>query len=473
MCSCRQGFWGIICFLSLLMGMASCQDFTDDTGRTMPEPDLKFADGTLNLLLEEKEYTVDIESNLPWRVKTSATWIDLLSSNGVGTGSFRISVSENANVAPREAEIAGWIIEGAETKLKVVQEGVGIALKKRALKVGAEGSAEEVIPFLTMVTYTYELSEGCGWIHVTDGAAITPGIINESELKLAIDPYTDIDEGRTASLYLKGSNGVTDVLTITQDKKPLSDIDYLRMFYENANGDNWMKKWNFGAELKTDAVNWPGVTVTNGRVTSIDFSSTALVKNNIEGEITPLCNLSELTALKFKNQKITGIPEEIGQLSQLTTLWIIECATSGNLPESLGKCELLTSFNISNHPTATPVGFNNTFTGNLDMLINIPDMVTIKAYCNNLSGSLPIIPLDGNNKPTTWKNLKEFMIYDNGFSGNIPYGYGTAIEKSGSSGIFRVNDNQLSGQIPADIKAWSQYATRKAGWILQGNSLTE
>lgn len=111
MYSCWQGLWGIICCLSLLLGMASCQDFTDDTGRIMPEPDLKFADGTLNLPLEEKEYTVDIESNLPWRVKTSATWIDLLSSNGMGTGSFRISVSKNANVAPREAEIAGWIIE--------------------------------------------------------------------------------------------------------------------------------------------------------------------------------------------------------------------------------------------------------------------------------------------------------------------------------------------------------------------------
>lgn len=49
MYSCWQGLWGIICCLSLLLGMASCQDFTDDTGRTMPEPDLKFADGTLNL----------------------------------------------------------------------------------------------------------------------------------------------------------------------------------------------------------------------------------------------------------------------------------------------------------------------------------------------------------------------------------------------------------------------------------------
>ncbi|WP_448780776.1 BACON domain-containing protein [Bacteroides congonensis] len=466
---CRQSHIGMIGLLFLLLGLAGCQDFTDDTGKTMPEPDLKFADGTLKLPLDEKEYEVDVESNLPWRVKTSAAWIDLLTSNGMGTGSFKMSVTRNTNVASREAEIAAWIIEGAETKLKVVQEGIGIALKKRTLKVGAEGSLEEVIPFSTMVTYTYELSDDCDWIHITDGSPITPGIVNESELKLKIDPYMDVEDGRTAYLYLKGSNGVTDMLTVTQDKKPLGDIDYLRMFYESANGENWVKKWNFDAPLETNATNWPGLKFENKRVVEIDIQS----PNGIEGDIIPLCELSELRSLKLKHQKITGIPEEIGQLSQLTTLWIIESAAGGNLPESLGECQLLTSFNISNHPTATPAGFNNTFSGNLDVLIKIPGIVTIKAYCNNLSGPLPVIPLDGNNLPATWKNLKEFIIYTNGFSGSIPYGYGVAIERSGSSGIFRVSDNQLSGQIPSDIKAWSQYATRKAGWILQGNNLTE
>ncbi len=167
---------------------------------------------------------------------------------------------------------------------------------------------------------------------------------------MAIDPYTDIDEGRTASLYLKGSNGITDVLTITQDKKPLGDIDYLRMFYESANGDNWTKKWNFDAPLETNPTNWFGLKFENKRVVEIDIQS----PNNIEGDIIPLCNLSELRSIKFKHQKLAGIPEEIGQLSQLTTLWIIESAASGNLPESLGECELLTSFNVSNHPTSAP-----------------------------------------------------------------------------------------------------------------------
>lgn len=469
---CGQSCIGRIGLLSLLIGLSGCQDFTDDTGMTLPEPDLKFVDEALNLPLDEKEYTVDIESNLPWRVKTSAAWINLLTSNGLKSGSFKMSVTKNTDVASREAEISAWIVEGAETKLKVVQEGIGIALKKRTLKVGAKGSEEEVIPFATMVAYTYELSEGCDWIHITDGEPITPGVVNDSELKLKIDPYKDVEDGRTAYLYLKGSNGVTDMLTITQDKKPLEDIDYLRMFYEGANGDNWVKKWNFDAPLETNATHWPGVTVTNGRVTGILFSA----DNNIEGDMTPLCYLSELKTLKLTRQKISFIPEEIGLLTNLTALWVRESALSGKIPESISNCKLLTEVNFSNTPDKTPDEYKNNLTGGIGMLIDIPGLVTIKLYCNQLEGSLPVIPLDNNNNPTTWKNLKEFMVYSNGFSGSIPYGYGVSIANNGSAGLFWVNDNQLTGKIPADIMTIPRYQTvanEKQIRLLKGNNLTE
>lgn len=472
--SCWKVLLEYICFPFLLLGgMAGCQDFTDDTGQTMPEPDLKFVEEILNLPSEEKEYTVDIESNLPWRVGTSATWIDLLSSNGMGTGSFKMSVSENMNVAPREAEIEGWIIEGAGKKLKVVQEGVGIALKKRALKVGAKGSAEEVIPFSTMVAYSYQLSDpDCDWVHVSDAGGFTPGVVNDLELKLRIDTYLGTEEGRTVELHLIGTNGVTDVLTITQDQKPLEDIDYLRMFYEGANGMNWIKKWNFDAELKTDAMNWPGVTVKNGRVTDILFGT----DNNIIGDITPLCYLSELKTLKLTRQHITSIPEEIGLLNNLTVLWVRESSLDGVIPESIANCQLLTEINFSNTPNTTPTEFKNNLTGGIGMLIDIPGLVTVKLYCNQFSGPLPAIPLDKNNNPTTWKKLKEFMVYSNRLSGSIPYGYGTVIAKSGSAGLFWVNDNQLSGTIPADIMTIPRYQTvanEKQIRLLQGNNLTE
>lgn len=51
---CGQSCIGRIGLLSLLIGLSGCQDFTDDTGMTLPEPDLKFVDETLNLPLDER-----------------------------------------------------------------------------------------------------------------------------------------------------------------------------------------------------------------------------------------------------------------------------------------------------------------------------------------------------------------------------------------------------------------------------------
>lgn len=80
-----------------------------------------------------------------------------------------------------------------------------------------------------------------------------------------------------------------------------------------------VKKWNFDAPLETNATHWPGVKFENGRVVQIDIQE----PNNIVGDITPLCELSELKVLKFKRQKITGIPEEIGHLSQLNNCGLL------------------------------------------------------------------------------------------------------------------------------------------------------
>ena len=457
--------------LGLLLGVfASCQDFSDNTATVEPDPNLKFSDEVLNISYEEQEIEGRIESNLPWRVASSASWISVLTPNGQSSGNYKMAVTKNGNVTPRETTLDGWIVASNKLSLRVVQDGVGIALKKRSLKVDGAGTVNAEIPFQTMVDYTCTLSDGCNWVHITEQPAATPGVVADLSLRLTVDAYAVMnEEGRSASLFLTGSNGVTDELVITQDRKDLEDIDYLRLFYEGANGINWTKQWNFSSTLETNDTNWYGLTVENGRVVEITIQSPI----GIEGDISPLCYLTELRSIKFKHQKIKSIPKEIGQLTKLATLWIIESAGEGTIPDELGDCQLLTSFNISNHPTTTPDGFNNQFTGGLDALLRIPGIVTIKAYCNNLNGGLPVIPLDANNQPTTWLSLKEFLVYSNSFSGSIPYGYGTVIEKSGSSGIFRVENNQLSGKIPDDLKAWSLYTKRRDAWIMTGNSLTE
>ena len=231
-----------------------------------------------------------------------------------------MKVQANPLLTQREATVTGWITTDHTWSQTVMQEGVGMKLGKSAFMVSV--SEQNIkIPFTTVVDYTCVLPDDCDWLELKSQPAVTPVEVNELELVVHVKKLTGMEE-RKVEISLNGSNGISLPIQITQSSKvvELTDIDYLKEFYKNANGANWTKKWNFNAPLKTDAVNWPGVTVVNGRVKEIVF----FTPNNIVGDITPLCHLSELVTLKFKHQKLTGIPEEIGMLEKLNTLWIIE-----------------------------------------------------------------------------------------------------------------------------------------------------
>lgn len=447
--------------------LLSCQDFSDDTGTTVLPSDLYFEEQQLEISFEEEEYNIPIESTHPWRVKTNAEWIDLVVPNGMGSGSYKMKIERNTDLLPREAEMIAWVIEGKEIKQKIVQEGIGIAFKKNVLTLFSEAQTVRV-PFVALVNYTWTLSDGCDWITVKNTPSATPNEMKEQELVLNIKEFTG--EGkRTASLFLNGANGAIIPLSITQTKQleGWEDIDYLRMFYEGANGASWVKKWNFEAPLQTDTKNWPGVTVTNGRVTGIEF----VTENNIVGELTPLCYLSELAVLKLKRQKIASIPQEIGKLKKLTNLWVVECAATGTIPEEIAECGNLAELNLSNHPTATPAGFENSFAGEIGILLNNSNLRTIKIYHNAFTGPIPVLPLNSDNQPEAWPNLKEFYVYDNSFTGSIPIGYGYLFSKNSTT--VNVTNCGLSGKVPDDLKSWAYYQTNKDARFLSGNNLTE
>ena len=280
--------------------------------------------------------------------------------------------------------------------------------------------------------------------------------------------YNPLSGKREGALTITDGTASWPMMVIQTPADSDTDRAALKAFFDQASGQNWVKPWKTDAPMETNATNWPGVTFENGRVTQIYM----ITANGIEGDITPLCNLLEIRKLQLKYQQLTGIPQEIGRLTKMTHFWMVESAASGMIPESIAKCSVLTEFNVSNHPTNTPNGFANSFTGSINPLVKIPTLVTIKVYCNNFNGSLPVLPLD-NGQPTTWKGLKEFMVYSNSFSGSILAGYGISIAKHGTSGLFWVNDNQLSGTIPDDIKALPRYEKDKATRILKGNNLTE
>lgn len=426
-----------------------------------------------NVKYEARELQVKFISNVVYTHRTSASWLSVKSATPATKGDtpteqlIILSLEENHSPESRTGYlyISGPNPTVAADTLKVVQKGKSnIELQQTLYEVDPFTQNLE-IKIVSDGSWEYAFESGQpAWI-----TSVTPSSPTSGDQVLTVRMSENIEAADSRSAVINIVSGAeSKSITITQQPTS-SETDRLALieFYNNANGVNWTTKWDITQPL-TNVSAWPKVTFSNGRVAQIDFT----VANRIDGEMTPLTKLTQLTILKLKNQKIRTLPSEISRLKKLNVLWVVESAASGSIPVSIAQCQVLKELNISNHPTSTPVGFNNSFTGDLDPLIQIPTIVTIKAYCNNLSGTLPVIPLSGG-QPTTWLNLKEFMIYSNAFTGSIPAGYGTIIGKSGTTGLFWVNDNQLTGTIPQDIKSMPRYATDKNSRILQGNNLTE
>lgn len=111
-----------------------------------------------------------------------------------------------------------------------------------------------------------------------------------------------------------------------------SDSLALVDFYNSTNGDDWYSNTNW---LNGPVSTWYGVTVTGNRVTSI-----ILTGNLLSGTLNP--SIGTLTALirldLVENEGISGeIPEEIGNLVQLTYLNLGLNRFSGSIPESLSN----------------------------------------------------------------------------------------------------------------------------------------
>ncbi|MBO1364271.1 hypothetical protein JHU38_10935 [Prevotella sp. A2931] len=452
-----------ICLCAFL---CACQDFTDNTGFAVQGEDFKFGNDVIRLGFNEQEYESDVYASAPWRVKTNVDWLNMIMANGPGNGRYKMKAWANPSLVQREGTVTGWITAEHTWTQTVIQEGVGMKLNQSTFMVSISEQTLR-IPFTTAVNYTCALPQNCDWLELKSQPSATPGEIKDLELEITVKKLTGGEE-RQAEITLNGANGISLPVQIVQSTKIVekTDIDYLKDFYRNANGANWIKKWNLEAPLKTDAVNWPGVTVVNGRVTEIVF----VTPNHIVGDITPLCHLSELVTLKFKHQKIAGIPEEIGMLKKLNTLWIIECAGKGAVPKSLADCKLLTALNLSNHPTATPAGFANSFTGNFGDLLKNEALRSIKIYLNAFTGTIPTLPLDDEGRPTIWKDLRELYIYNNPLSGGIPVGYGYLFDKGATGNISNCG---LSGKIPEDLKRSAFYQRHRASLFLKGNSLYE
>ena len=156
-----------------------------------------------------------------------------------------------------------------------------------------------------------------------------------------------------------------------------TDREALVALYNSVNGPNWLNNDNW---LSDDAPlgQWYGVTTdNNGRVIRLD-----LEENQLSGEIPPeLGNLANLTWLFLDGNELSGeIPPELGNLASLTVLWLGENQLSGEIPPELGNLANLTDLWLARNQLSGEIP------PELGNLANLPDLYLSG---NQLSGCVP------------------------------------------------------------------------------------
>ncbi len=242
-------------------------------------------------------------------------------------------------------------------------------------------------------------------------------------------------------------------------QNPITAADSLALvtFYQQTKGPQWKKNSNW---LNGPVSSWYGITVKNGRVTQIDFSSQRN-GNNLNGNLPPeLGKLTELIVLKLpgaisQKQLLTGpIPDAIGKLNNLINLDLSNNQLSGAVPASLGKLKNLTLLNLDYNQ------LSGTFPQELGSLVKLK---YLSMAGNSLSGNLPAAM--GNltalqylylfeNKfsgsiPTTVSNLlalEELQLADNAFTA-MPAELGELINLK----VLDLSGNQIGGNMPTSL----------------------
>ncbi|KAK3166136.1 hypothetical protein QOZ80_1AG0041900 [Eleusine coracana subsp. coracana] len=177
---------------------------------------------------------------------------------------------------------------------------------------------------------------------------------------------------------------------------------------------------------------------------------------------TKLDGLTEL-GLGENNFDEGDIPESIGDLKNLTWLFLGQCNLRGNLPASVFDLISLGTLDFSRNQIA------GVFPKEISKLKNL---WKIELYQNNLTGEIPrelatltlLSEFDVSRNQLTGilpeeiaglKKLKIFHIYHNNFSGELPEGLGDLqfLES------FSTYENQFSGKFPRNLGRFSPLNT--------------
>ena len=219
-----------------------------------------------------------------------------------------------------------------------------------------------------------------------------------------------------------------------------ADRNALIAFYEKTGGPDWTDRADWLSNSPLHA--WHGVTTdADGRVTRLELSG-----NNLQGPLPDeLGQLGDLTVLNLGGNYLSGgIPVEIGRLTFLEALNLEENRLTGTIPPEIEHLGNLETLHLA----------GNQLSGNLPAALEHLDALETLALGDNaFSGSIP--PEIGQ-----LQALIHLDLSINGFTGSLPAEIGRL------RNLARLNvasNPELSGPLPLSLASLSLESLRVNG----------
>ncbi len=226
-----------------------------------------------------------------------------------------------------------------------------------------------------------------------------------------------------------------------------TDWRALIALYEATGGSNWERNTNWSTSQSVipsaDSLDeWHGVTVENGRVTSL-----GLAANNLLGSIpSEIGNVSELRSLNLKYNRLSGeLPRELGSLSNLREVWLhTNAALAGALPQTLSNLSALEMLWIGGTELCIPPD-----AALQEWLAGLPrktDTPACLAEKDRTTLAALYEATDGDN----WKHNTNWSRHATGISAANDDWYGVTVN-DGRVTALRLHYNNLVGELPGEL----------------------
>ena len=171
----------------------------------------------------------------------------------------------------------------------------------------------------------------------TDLEGLVPRIVIPEEAKISPGSDSPTDFSEPVLYTVTAANGDSAEYTVVVRNAAPTDREVLLTWYQ-LNPENTLS-W----DLEDITENWEGITVKDGRVSSVSFPEKEMTL------VTPLVrHLDSLKSLNLRDNTIQELPEGLGALKKLEALNLSSNELRA-LPSDLGSLEALRLLNLRNN----------------------------------------------------------------------------------------------------------------------------